>query len=49
MDGVNREGEPCIFLLINRALQDVLLDDPLPFSAALSGWATVLQPCNPVC
>merc|ERR1719272_287631 len=37
MDGVNREGEPCIFLLINRALQDLLLDDPLPFSAALSG------------
>jgi hypothetical protein len=45
MDGVNREGEPCVFLLINRALQDRLLDDPLPFSAALSGWATALQPC----
>ena len=45
MDGVNREGEPCVFLLINRSLQDLLLDDYLPFSAALSGCATALQPC----
>ena len=45
MDGVNREGEPCVFLLINRSLQDLLLDDYLPFSAALSGCATAVQPC----
>ena len=37
LDGVNRDGEPCIIVVVNRALQEQLLEDAQPFIAALTG------------